>query len=263
MERVAAEHSPAPIPAFHFAITNAAVGLGPFTTPPITIPKIPINVLGSLGLGQTTISPIAALNPLNVGIGLDIGSFQFNDPFISIDALGTPNPPVIGFLISNLSLAGIRISGFPPGSPIPVNLGLSATALTLLPNGWTIPAQIPVTLGLSGGNDPFTLFPGGLTFPKASVGVTNLSGGTNAFNLLPNGFTLNPVTAVVDAKIDIGAIQVPSVNVPAVPGFGNTTTTPSSGFFNTGAGGGSGFGNFGAGVSGFWNQAHSAVVGTR
>src|SRR6202007_3002803 len=52
------------------------------------------------------------------------------------------------------------------------------------------------------------------------------------------------------------------INIPPTPGFGNTTTTPSSGFFNTGAGGGSGFGNFGAGVSGFWNQAHSAVLGT-
>ncbi|WP_251990950.1 hypothetical protein, partial [Mycobacterium tuberculosis] len=48
------------------------------------------------------------------------------------------------------------------------------------------------------------------------------------------------------------------IDLPAVPGFGNTTGAPSSGFFNSGAGGVSGFGNVGAMVSGGWNQAPSA-----
>ncbi|WP_142238662.1 hypothetical protein, partial [Mycobacterium tuberculosis] len=48
-------------------------------------------------------------------------------------------------------------------------------------------------------------------------------------------------------------------NVPASPGFGNSTTAPSSGFFNTGAGGVSGFGNVGAHTSGWFNQSTQAM----
>ncbi|MCU0222429.1 hypothetical protein N8H12_20810, partial [Mycobacterium tuberculosis] len=253
--------APVPISAAHFNITNASIGLGPFTIPEIHIPKIPIDVLGSVGLGQTTISDVTALNALNGGIGLSIGSFKFNDPFISIANFGNPNPPAIGFFISNLSITGPQISGLSIGSPIPLSLALGTTTWTLFPNGWTIPAQTPVTLGLSGGNDPFTFFPGGLTFPKASAGVINLSGGTDPFTLLPNGFQITTVPVLWDGTVLFGPIQIPIINVPPTPGFGNTTTTPSSGFFNSGDGGGSGFYNFGSAMSGWWNQAHSAAAG--
>ncbi len=226
--------APVPISAAHFNITNASIGLGPFTIPEIHIPKIPIDVLGSVGLGQTTISDVTALNALNGGIGLSIGSFKFNDPFISIANFGNPNPPAIGFFISNLSITGPQISGLSIGSPIPLSLALGTTTWTLFPNGWTIPAQTPVTLGLSGGNDPFTFFPGGLTFPKASAGVINLSGGTDPFTLLPNGFQITTVPVLWDGTVLFGPIQIPIINVPPTPGFGNTTTTPSSGFFNSG-----------------------------
>ncbi len=222
--------APVPISAAHFNITNASIGLGPFTIPEIHIPKIPIDVLGSVGLGQTTISDVTALNALNGGIGLSIGSFKFNDPFISIANFGNPNPPAIGFFISNLSITGPQISGLSIGSPIPLSLALGTTTWTLFPNGWTIPAQTPVTLGLSGGNDPFTFFPGGLTFPKASAGVINLSGGTDPFTLLPNGFQITTVPVLWDGTVLFGPIQIPIINVPPTPGFGNTTTTPVVGF---------------------------------
>lgn len=112
----------------------------------------------------------------------------------------------------------------------------------------------PVTVGMEVANDGFTFFPGGLTFPRASAGVTGLSVGLDAFTLLPDGFTLDTVPATFDGTILIGDIPIPIIDVPAVPGFGNTTTAPSSGFFNTGGGGGSGFANVGAGTSGWWNQ---------
>ncbi|MCY0611254.1 hypothetical protein OVV29_37655, partial [Klebsiella pneumoniae] len=62
------------------------------------------------------------------------------------------------------------------------------------------------------------------------------------------------------AHSTLGPVHI-LIDLPAVPGFGNTTGAPSSGFFNSGAGGVSGFGNVGAMVSGGWNQAPSALLG--
>ncbi|WP_431196031.1 hypothetical protein [Mycobacterium camsae] len=134
----------------------------------------------------------------------------------------------------------MRISGPTPGSDIPLQISFASDALTLFPNGFTIPGQTVATVNISGGNDAFTFFPGGLTIPKASAGVANLAGGIDAFTLLPNGFTLS-IPAAVDGVAYVGDIPIPVINLPAVPGFGNATTTPSSGFFNTGPGGGSGW----------------------
>ncbi|WP_176358536.1 pentapeptide repeat-containing protein, partial [Mycobacterium persicum] len=58
----------------------------------------------------------------------------------------------------------------------------------------------------------------------------------------------------------LGPISIPIVDVPAAPGFGTATTSPSSGFFNAGAGSASGFANFGANNSGLWNVSN-AVAG--
>ena len=57
----------------------------------------------------------------------------------------------------------------------------------------------------------------------------------------------------------VGPISVP-IDIGGGPGFGSTTSTPSSGFFNTGAGGNSGFGNSGIGNSGFQNVSSGSRV---
>ncbi|MDC9008301.1 hypothetical protein PR350_26765, partial [Mycobacterium marinum] len=56
----------------------------------------------------------------------------------------------------------------------------------------------------------------------------------------------------------VGPVVIPVAHVPAVAGFGNTTSAPSSGFFNSGTGSSSGFGNVGGG-SGWWNFASGGV----
>ena len=59
-----------------------------------------------------------------------------------------------------------------------------------------------------------------------------------------------------------GPIRIPLLHIPAAPGFGNDTTSPSSGFFHSGAGGASGFGNLGANTSGLfdWEALGSSGV---
>ena len=56
-------------------------------------------------------------------------------------------------------------------------------------------------------------------------------------------------------------LSLPPIDIAVGPGFGNSTSTPSSGFFNSGAGGNSGFGNFGAGLSGWFNSNMTGLFG--
>ncbi|REN00472.1 PPE family protein, partial [Mycobacterium tuberculosis] len=218
--------APVPVPAVHVEITDATVGLGPFTVPPISIPSLPIaSITGSVDLAANTISPIRALDPLAGSIGLFLEPFRLSDPFITIDAFQV----VAGVLfLENIIVPGLTVSGqiLVTPTPIPLTLNLDTTPWTLFPNGFTIPAQTPVTVGMEVANDGFTFFPGGLTFPRASAGVTGLSVGLDAFTLLPDGFTLDTVPATFDGTILIGDIPIPIIDVPAVPGFGNTTTAP-------------------------------------
>ncbi|REM93309.1 PPE family protein, partial [Mycobacterium tuberculosis] len=68
-----------------------------------------------------------------------------------------------------------------------------------------------------------------------------------------------PTTAInISATAGLGPITIPIIDIPAAPGIGNSTTSPSSGFFNTGAGTASGFGNVGGNTSGLWNLASAA-----
>ncbi|WP_151066887.1 hypothetical protein, partial [Mycobacterium tuberculosis] len=69
------------------------------------------------------------------------------------------------------------------------------------------------------------------------------------------GTRIDPIPLNFDVLSSAGPINISIIDIPALPGFGNSTQMPSSGFFNTGAGGGSGIGNLGAGVSGLLNQA--------
>jgi hypothetical protein len=71
---------------------------------------------------------------------------------------------------------------------------------------------------------------------------------------IPLTLNLGPTDLTVPIVGGIGGITVPVLDIPAGPGIGNTTGTPSSGFFHTGAGGNSGFLNVGSLTSGLNNE---------
>ncbi|WP_373169697.1 hypothetical protein, partial [Mycobacterium marinum] len=100
---------------------------------------------------------------------------------------------------------------------------------------FVIPRQSVTVIGID------LLYLGPITIPQINITGPVLS------------FEIGPATLRLHATGEIGPVEVPIIDIPATPGFGNTTTNPSSGFFNTGDGSVSGFGNFAARTSGFLN----------
>ena len=117
-----------------------------------------------------------------------------------------------------------------------------------------------ITIGAPGGYNTPVISTNSFTVPPI-----NLGGFDTPTITIPPG-PLTPTVVIQSVNIfpfDAPAIDVPSVttdpvtiaqiNIPAAPGFFNTTAAPSSGFFNTGLGGSSGFANSGDFVSGYQN----------
>ncbi|SOJ56224.1 PPE family protein PPE34 [Mycobacterium simulans] len=209
---------PISVPAAHASITNATVSVGSFTIPQITIPHIPLNVAGTVGLGQNTISAMNILDPLTITAQLGIG--PITGPFVDVPGIsrtfGTGNPAP-----ANLDIKPFTVSlGLTPSGSEILNLGTTALAIPNI----DIPAQTPLTLDLVGGLDPITLFPGGLTFPVNSVSLTNFSVGSNPFIIFPNGFRVDQFPFNIHSTVlsptpgttgSIGPIHIPAV--PAIP----------------------------------------------
>ncbi len=125
--------------------------------------------------------------------------------------------------------------------------------------GFTIPLYLidiglPVSLTIPG----FTI-PGGTLIPTLPLGLA-LSNGIPPVDI--PAIVLDRILLDLHADTTIGPINVPIAGFGGVPGFGNSTTLPSSGFFNTGAGGGSGFSNTGAGMSGLLNAMSDPLLGS-
>ncbi len=97
---------------------------------------------------------------------------------------------------------------------------------------------------------PFVVYYGPVELPQSTLTLPTVT------------ITVGGPTTTIDGNLTgmVGGVSIPLIKIPAAPGFGNSTTSPSSGFFNAGAGTASGFGNFGGGASGFWNLA-SATSG--
>ncbi len=133
---------------------------------------------------------------------------------------------------------------------VPLSGGTNAVTIpgfAINPFGLNVP--------LSGGTNAvtipgFAINPFGLNVP--------LSGGTSPVTI--PGFTIPGSPLNLTANGGLGPINIP-INITSAPGFGNSTTTPSSGFFNSGDGSASGFGNVGPGISGLWNQVPNALQG--
>ncbi len=141
----------------------------------------------------------------------------------------------------------------------PVTVNWSTPAVTIFPNGISIPNNpLALLASASIGTLGFTI--PGFTIPAAPLPLTiDIDGQIDGFSTPP--ITIDRIPLNLGASVTVGPILINGVNIPATPGFGNTTTAPSSGFFNSGDGGVSGFGNFGAGSSGWWNQAQTEVAG--
>ncbi len=89
-----------------------------------------------------------------------------------------------------------------------------------------------------------TSFPDGLTPSRKSRCMSMLG---PDFTIFPNGYTIDPIPLQLNPRPHPRPRSHPH-DLPAVPGFGNMTGSPSSGFFNSGAGC-QGLGNVGAMVS--------------
>src|SRR5262249_22783522 len=135
------------------------------------------------------------------------------------------------FAIGNFNLGG--------GTLGPINATFDAFTQAFNTPGLNI-GRIPLNFQVSGTIDPIHIFPGGLTFPANQLLNLDINAGSRAVNI--PAITFPQIQASADGTVNWIASNIPLVNVPANPGFFNTTATPSSGFFNSGAGGGSGFG---------------------
>ncbi len=209
-----------PIPRIDLDVTTVSVGVGPISVPHLEIPKVPVTLNYSFGSQPG--------GPLKIGPITGIFSV-FNVPtFVEISQI------VIGASSSQGTITAFL-----------ANLPFSTPVVTI--------DEIPLLASVTAHTEPIDIFPGGLTIPAMNPLSINLSGGTGAFTI--PAITIPEIPFTLEAHSTLGPIHIKLIDVPAVPGFGNSTSAPSSGFFNSGAGGVSGFGNFGSNMSGWFNQA--------
>ncbi|WP_142926617.1 hypothetical protein, partial [Mycobacterium marinum] len=124
----------------------------------------------------------------------------------------------------------------------------------------SIPIDIPINGTIGDINTPRVRIP---EFPLNVYVFTPIHVGDVGPIVLPpiriTGPTLTGNIGGPTTSIDIGIggtlgpAKITIIDIPAAPGFGNSTTSPSSGFFNSGDGSVSGFGNFGDHTSGLVN----------
>ncbi|WP_193618948.1 pentapeptide repeat-containing protein, partial [Mycobacterium tuberculosis] len=211
---------------------DQTIDLGSFTVAPITVAPIALDYHETFDLGPLVIFP-----PMNIPATV-IESFS--------TAPGGPAPPP--FVIPATSNVFISTVDFATGNnvigpfsgalaPTTIQLGASGPSFSVLNlsippihiPGLTIPS-VPLRIDVDGGIPGFTLFPDGLTFPKIPVHVDAFAGIPD-FTIFPNGYTIDPIPLQLNLDLTLGPVHI-LIDLPAVPGFGNTTGAPSSGFFN-------------------------------
>ncbi|WP_415823701.1 PPE domain-containing protein, partial [Mycobacterium basiliense] len=251
------------IPAIPIGL-DLNTGIGPITLEPIQIlPTIPLNIhhtfeFGPLVVPDITVPPIGGgfgipigVGPLTISYAVLFGTQIFNTtfPIGPLAGLGVINIPNI--TITNDADSSIILSAGPTTidtriDQFPLVLDWHTPTITLFPNYLTIP-RIDLLANTFVGTPGFTI--PGFTIPTSAIPLTiDIDGQIDAFST--PAITIDRIPLNVGAGVTIGPVPIQGINVPAVPGFGNTTVAPSSGFFNSGAGGVSGFGNFGSGMSG-------------
>ncbi|OPE45271.1 hypothetical protein BV508_30235, partial [Mycobacterium intermedium] len=270
--------------------------IGPVSGGAHILPEMPLSLAINGGVGAITIQPIHILPeiPIDFSTTLYLGPLVVPDIHVPAFSLGAVIPNIsIGPIkidpitlwtgrelvnhtiyaawpTTSITIPQIQQISPPPGlttliGPIHINMGFSIPltfsysipSLTLFPNGLSIPdAPLTFSVGAAVSTDAFTI--PGFSIPEQALPLRiNVLGHIDA--LSTPAITIDNIPLNLHATGHAGPVGFPGANIPAVPGFGNATTAPSSGFFNTGAGGSSGFGNVGAQLSGWFNQMPQAT----
>ncbi|WP_460688120.1 pentapeptide repeat-containing protein, partial [Mycobacterium bourgelatii] len=245
-----------PVPAVNLHLAGS-IALGSFSIPEIAIPAINPDITGSVAIGPISIPSVTipSVNFADILISMDpsTGSLLEIEPFIMWTAAGAGplGPTYYSFGSSYAFTHRFAVGSITMGGGTTGEFGMLIRAIS---KAFNTPAlnisQLALGIEVLGGTNALTLFPGGLTFDGASLSLA-VTGGGGGVDIPAIVFPQIPASAT--GSLYVIPSSIPLLNVPASPGFGNTTTSPSSGFFNSGAGGGSGWGNFGAGMSGWWN----------
>ncbi len=149
-------------------------GVGAITIEPIHIlPEIPININETLYLGPLVVPPIN-IPAISLGIGipnLSIGPIKIN-PITLWPAQNFEQAITLSWPVSSITIPQIRQVSLSPSVPdtligpihintgfsIPVTFSYSTPALTIFPNGVSIPdTPLSLTLGVTAGTDAFTI----------------------------------------------------------------------------------------------------------
>ncbi|ORB59904.1 hypothetical protein, partial [Mycobacterium shinjukuense] len=110
---------------------------------------------------------------------------------------------------------------------IPINIPITATFTNTVFSGMTI-HDVPFGFLNFG---PLRAFEG--TIESLTIPQVTITGPTPA----PKATIGGPSTSIdITGFGSIGPVDITLVNIPAAPGFFNSTTLPSSGFFNSGTG---------------------------
>ncbi|WP_412768888.1 PPE family protein [Mycobacterium canetti] len=218
-------------------------GVGPITIQPIQIlPTIPLDIHQTINLGPVVVPDIVipafgggtgipiSLGPLAISPITLFAAQNFNTTFPvgPLPGLGTISIPEI--TITDLSDFSTIIAAGPifidTGiQQFPVTIDWHTPALTLFPNGISIPDNpLALVVNVSLGTPGFTI--PGFTIPAQPLPVTiDIEGQIDGFSTPP--ITIDRIPVNVGAGINVGPIPLQGVDVPAVPGFGNTTSVPS------------------------------------
>lgn len=209
-----------PIPAIHIDFDGAADA--GFTAPATTLLSA-LGITGQFRFGPITVSNVQ-LNPFNVNLKLqflhDAFPNEFPDPTISVQIQ-------VAIPLTSATLGGLAL---------PLQQTIDAIELPAISFSQSIPIDIPpidIPASTINGISMSEVVPIDVSVDIPAVTIT--------------GTRIDPIPLNFDVLSSAGPINISIIDIPALPGFGNSTELPSSGFFNTGGGGGSGIANFGAG----------------
>ncbi|WP_186240931.1 PPE family protein, partial [Mycobacterium simulans] len=203
-----------------------------FYIPPLVVPDIVIPAFGggtplSINVGPITLSPIKLFpgqkwGPLSLTIPAgNLGTNIGQTGIIRIPAMVTIANGATAQIIGPIDIN----TNFPP---LTINMNWDTPAITLFPDGVTVPnAALELLAKLSVGTPGFTI--PGFSIPGDPIPLTiDIVGQIDGFTT--PAITIDRIPLDIGAGIKVGPIPIHGFEVPANPGFGNTTTAPSSCF---------------------------------
>jgi PPE-repeat protein len=195
--------------------------------------------LSGVNIGLTVSAPGGGEVPITV-----TGDIPVDIPVnVTVTPIEIPQITIPAVQVGQGGLLSVVEFGFGPGTTGCYSLGCTLTQV-----------GISITAGSNG------------TLPGASTGIVVnpiTIGFLDSGNTALTGTIGGAGTGIsIDLAAGLGPVRIPLLDIPAAPGFFNSTQQESSGLLNSGAGGGSGFFNAGTGFSGLWNVALQALAGS-